>query len=343
MIGLRNPEFTGPLYLSSVSAVFVRENFPHIIQLHEITNGVPVHIKTPFDQIVVTSFPANHCPGSVMFLIENHRTRVLYTGDFRLNKKELEGIKAFTEYKNTIDEIYLDSTFLKDIYPNFPTQDASCEAIVKLIEEWTSKGSHKKILLHTSARYGYEWMFIQLYKSLKMKIHVTEANYESYRYIPEMDDVIACNGIETKIHACNIKDCSCNVFSGKDDVRIIRVSAMVWQGWKIGDECVIKDSEQNFRVCYSNHASLSEIRELLLFFKPKQVFLNVMPKTRIECDTMRSVLDRIMNEYKNPTKDSDPEIELSFSNIPDRGERRDEFESRRKKVKVFIRKAREES
>lgn len=33
--------------------------------------------------VVVTTIPAFHCPGSVMFLFEKDDVKVLYTGDFR--------------------------------------------------------------------------------------------------------------------------------------------------------------------------------------------------------------------------------------------------------------------
>lgn len=355
MVGLRNPEFTGPLYLSPVSAVFVRKNFPHIIHLVELSNGVPIHVKTSLAEVIVTSFPANHCPGSVMFLIENHEKRILYTGDFRLNQKELNRIRALTEYKSAIDEIYLDSTFLSHNYRNFPLQEQSCEAIASLIKEWTSKGSHKKILLHTSARYGYEWLYIELYKSLKMKIHVKESEYDSYRYIPEMDDVILCHSQGTQIHACNkgIKDCCCNAFSNKDEIRTIRISAMIWQNWERAKGCILQDpsSKQLYRVCYSNHASLNEIREMLMFFKPKEVYLNVLPQSRTACEKMKSILDSIMTECTNSIRTNHPstvqtasktetDIQLSFSNISKVGKRRIEMESSQslKKVKVVIRK-----
>ncbi|XP_063710046.1 protein artemis-like [Culicoides brevitarsis] len=334
MIGLRNPEFKGPLYLSPVSAVFVRQNFPHIRNLQEITNGIPVHIKTSEGEVVLTAFPANHCPGSVMFLLENDSKRVLYTGDFRLNLKELQKIIPFNEYRNSIDEIYLDSTFLRKNYENFPSQKESCEAIATLIKEWTSLGSNKKILLHISARYGYEWMFIQLFKRLKMKILVKTSEFTSYRYIPELDEAITHLSNSAQIHACNknLKNCDCNAFSPKDEVRTIRVSAMIWQNWDRSKSFVQKDEKLNefYRVCYSNHASLSEIRDLLRFLRPKEVFLNVIPLDKAEYDKMTETLNSIMKEFQAKNeKIGDLELPLSFSNISKVGKKRLEMEEQR--------------
>lgn len=38
---------------------------------------------TPLKSIRVTLIDANHCPGSVMFLIEGDGKTILYTGDIR--------------------------------------------------------------------------------------------------------------------------------------------------------------------------------------------------------------------------------------------------------------------
>lgn len=45
---------------------------------------VPTEIELmPGNTIRVTLFDANHCPGSVMFLIEGDGKAILYTGDIR--------------------------------------------------------------------------------------------------------------------------------------------------------------------------------------------------------------------------------------------------------------------
>uniref|UniRef100_A0A336LHQ8 Protein artemis n=1 Tax=Culicoides sonorensis TaxID=179676 RepID=A0A336LHQ8_CULSO len=345
MIGLRDPEFKGPLYLSPISAVFVRHNFPHITNLIEIINGVPIHIR----QTVVTSFPANHCPGSVMFLIENEEKRILYTGDFRLNLNELQRIKTLTQYCDNIDEIYLDSTFFNEDYLNFPTQEESCEAIAHLIREWTIKGQHKKIHLHTSARYGYEWLFIQINKVLNMKILVNKTEFFSYQYIPDMDETIAYDNSLNKlqIHACNksFKNCTCNAFMETDEVRTIKISAMIWRNWKVTDLCILPDPKlkELYRVCYSNHASLAEIKELLLFFKPKEVFLNVVPQIKYQRDVMEKLLCDIVNGYKEKHSNkgiskTGNEIKLSFSNLIESKKRRLKYDKKSSRnIKIIIR------
>ena len=43
-------------------------------------------------EVKLTFFDANHCPGSVMILLEGLFGRYLYTGDFNLNEESLRKI-----------------------------------------------------------------------------------------------------------------------------------------------------------------------------------------------------------------------------------------------------------
>ena len=90
---------SGPrrLYCSSVSSVFVQKKYADIPR-DAIVEMLPNHpcIMTVRDSdinynIRVTAINANHCPGSLMFLMEKLdfmgavSKRILYTGDFRFD------------------------------------------------------------------------------------------------------------------------------------------------------------------------------------------------------------------------------------------------------------------
>ena len=122
--------------------------------------------------------PANHCPGSVMFLFERleglrHSTkvarRILYTGDFRflLNPNihylscvcihsflfrfdhtsgnfvtpELASLHDRQGKPLPLDELYLDTTFCSPLYKTFPTREEAQEEIWRLCKKWVTKGS----------------------------------------------------------------------------------------------------------------------------------------------------------------------------------------------------------
>ena len=39
----------------------------------------------------------------------------------------------------------------------------------------------------------------------------------------------------------------------------------------------------SFRVCYSFHSSYEEIRDLVMFLKPRRIFPNVVPGDSLQC------------------------------------------------------------
>lgn len=78
----------GPLYLSSISGVIIQRQFSNIKNIKLLNIGEPTHVVYEDDdgniyRITVTAVPAGHCPGSIMFLIQQNDLTILYTGDFR--------------------------------------------------------------------------------------------------------------------------------------------------------------------------------------------------------------------------------------------------------------------
>lgn len=61
------------------------------------------------------------------------------------------------------------------------------------------------------------------------------------------------------------------------EVRTVALSTMCFVQ-TVGLETYTKRLNENFfRVCYSFHSSYSEIRDMILYLKPDQVFANVIP------------------------------------------------------------------
>jgi DNA repair metallo-beta-lactamase len=263
------------------------------------------------NSVVVTALPAGHCPGSVMLYFQNKYTNVLYTSDFRLKKIDIERIKPLKLLADsrTCDAIYFDSTFFSCQYKEFPPQHESINAIIDLIRPWLEKSTKHQIVLKTPATYGSELLFKKISKATNMKIHVNDAVYEQYRYIPDMDNCLTkspVNPLQCRIHACYgpEKEACLKDYKNSKLLRIIRPSAMIWRYWNTGEDIVTKilsptkdssNKTETYRVCYSNHSSLSEIRDLLLYLKPKKVNLNVVNSgTKQE---MFALKQQIMEEY----------------------------------------------
>ncbi|KAK2041135.1 artemis protein [Colletotrichum somersetense] len=128
----------------------------------------------PGSRIQVTLFDANHCPGAVMFLIEDLNHAVLYTGDIRSEPWFVNSIArnpAVIEYTSglkSLDKIYLDTSFVRDV----PFQ-TKAEGIAELLQKVTSYPSDTIFHIQTWT-FGYEQVWIALSKALKSRIHVDD-------------------------------------------------------------------------------------------------------------------------------------------------------------------------
>lgn len=259
-------------------------------------------------KLIVTAIPAGHCPGSVMFIFETIDHRILYTGDFRISLKDLKNLKSFRSSLSEVlsfDAIYFDSTFFDQNYLQFPTQVESAERICKLIRDWLSKGSSYFIILKTPARYGYEYLFIEIARIMKMKIHVDHSEFKKYCYIPEMDNCVTIDGTSTQIHACfdllsnNHRNLKCRNINDPSFLRVIRPSAMIWKDWDKTKDIVQTLNNEIYRVCYSNHASYNEIVDLILYLKPKKIEMNVLPLSDSAKLSMKNNILKLMTEYSS--------------------------------------------
>ena len=135
-IGLTANWTHGPIYCSKVTASLVKSQLrtaeKFVVEL-EFDKKVPV---PGTDGVTVTMIPANHCPGSSLFLFEKlvggrRIHRILHCGDFRacpahvshpeLRPETVHAISGKTNQQK-IDVCYLDTTYLNPRY-SFPPQD----------------------------------------------------------------------------------------------------------------------------------------------------------------------------------------------------------------------------
>ena len=140
------------VYMTSISALFIRKKCPQLVDNVKILEiGIPTQIELTQDDetsvnFVVTAISAGHCPGSCMLLFQIENCDVLYTGDFRISLKNAKNIKLLKEIKDSSDDtvMYLDSTFLKPTFPDFPTQTESVNEIVKIVKIFLEKSMNHK-------------------------------------------------------------------------------------------------------------------------------------------------------------------------------------------------------
>ncbi|KAJ2970057.1 hypothetical protein NQ176_g8363 [Zarea fungicola] len=147
--------------------------------LSKVLKPIPLETPTTLELvpnfvIQVTLFDANHCPGSVMFLIEQNSTAILYTGDLRSEPWFVNSIArhpVLVEYTTgirTLDKIYLDTSFTEDV--PFQTKREGIAELLRKVAKYPSD----TIFYFQTWTYGYEDVWVALSKALKSQIHVDE-------------------------------------------------------------------------------------------------------------------------------------------------------------------------
>lgn len=120
----------------------------------------------------ITTLPAGHSFGSTMFLFQYNNKNILYTGDFRLSKNTVMKYKHFHFNGEPIqlDVLYVDTTF-QDV-PSFPTRSDVVRNVVLHVKNWLKLSDSHRVIMLTSANYGYEYICNEIYKQTKLKTFV---------------------------------------------------------------------------------------------------------------------------------------------------------------------------
>ncbi|KND94738.1 DNA cross-link repair protein pso2/snm1 [Tolypocladium ophioglossoides CBS 100239] len=166
-IGLTGNWRHGPIYCSKVTGRLVKQ------QLRTASKWVvELEFEKSYDipgtGATVTMIPANHCPGSSLFLFEksldkgaNKRMqRILHCGDFRacpehvghplLKPDVVDSITGKTK-QQTINMCYLDTTYLNPRY-SFPPQDDVIKACADLCASMSPDPNCKDLIWERSAK-----------------------------------------------------------------------------------------------------------------------------------------------------------------------------------------------
>lgn len=201
---------------------------------------------------------------------------------------------------------------------HFPTQRESVNTIVKLAEKWLEAHPKNILVLRPPANYGYEFLLVQLSQHFKFKIHVGNATFKDYQYIPDFDTYISNNPYHCgRIHLCasgnankwNLRKSVCSPSLNERYICIIRPTAMKWKNLNANDQYYDSDNDvaNMHSVCYSNHSSYDEIKFLIQYLQPKSIKLNVVPNDVCQRNKMYSILDDITKEYEPNNEQIDME------------------------------------
>lgn len=254
--------------------------------------------------VVVTAIPANHCAGSVMFLFEGKRGTVLYTGDFRFAVGHASTVVPFHDGPDgkvkSIKAAYVDTTLCHPDAAYVPTREDSEEALISFFEPKLRAGVSLRLNL-PGAKLGYETLFESLSRAFGVKVHVSGGQMSRYAGVDDVRDVLTTDPRGTPIHA----NCLCPL---RSECVIVKPSAM-WFAHRVGPTRLIERVSGDFyRLCYSTHASLEEVRDLVGHLKPRIVRANV----RVPGLDVSSLLSNAA-EVQEKTEDEEPVWEFCWS------------------------------
>ncbi|XP_065348878.1 protein artemis-like [Cloeon dipterum] len=272
------------LYCSSESATILKNMNP------EHTNLLDNIIWTlPFNQncfipingmsVGVTAIRANHCVGSCMFLFRTNESTVLYTGDFRFHWFELMDIKALHNngWPIQLDNVYLDTTYLKQITYNFPTRKKAIHLLLNAIDDFLEFTAGQRIVhISRPANIGSEIIIQSLARKFNCQIHVDDECYNFYRGVEPVFSCMTNNPNNTFIHMCKPGKPGTNHFCNSPAALKIRLSAQ-WYAIQENTNWVQWEGARAVNIAHSMHSSRKELKAFLRYFKPGCAVALVIP------------------------------------------------------------------
>ena len=144
----------------------------------------------------VTGLDANHCPGSLMFLIKHSRHTYLHTADFRAHP-DLESLPEFWRPEFKLDRLYLDTTYCRPEY-DFPALQDVIDKTVELISNFLADKPNT-IIVVGGYDVGKERVFKAICSSLNCKVWGDRKRVSTWRCLE--DEEILCRLVEDRARA----------------------------------------------------------------------------------------------------------------------------------------------
>jgi hypothetical protein len=168
------------------------------------------------------------------------------------------------------------------------------------------------------ARYGYEYLLIELCSKLNEQIFILENDvFDQYSSISRLNACITTNDRKARIFLKPTFVPNTLKIDEKYKVLKLQLSAMFWSNWK-RDTSFVRETKKNcLRVCYATHNSFNELRDFLTFLKPKKVHLNVVPENSEQKLAMLRQLKLIQDSYsvKDNEEVEEPKKKFTFKRI----------------------------
>ncbi|KAI5119407.1 hypothetical protein M0805_005950 [Coniferiporia weirii] len=267
--------------------------------LRALPLGDPTKIEISNDDwVTITLIDANHCPGSVMFLIEGSKGAILHTGDFRAEpifintimknpflKRYFAPANVYTSAKpgsgfmsQTLEAIYLDTACMLRTFA-VPSKEDATSGLLQLM---TAFPSHTRFFINTWT-WGYEDTLKAISRSFNSKIHVDRYKYEIYTSLsdPVLRELVTRNTKTTRFHACERFD-RCHDVHADDPAVVyinpVNISCANWELYLMQTKAQLKhgDLPTHLLVPLHRHSPLPELQTFVGLFRPRRLVPNFL-------------------------------------------------------------------
>lgn len=301
-IGLKK-SFSHPIYCSLITANLVKkklrvdEKYLHLLEVN-----FPIVIQ----QVEVTCFDANHCPGALIILFRLlSGEQFLHVGDFRACP-EMEDEPGLQQAN--IDRLYLDTTYFNPQYV-FPTQQEVVDRVKDIVRELSLKYNRALFVCGTYL-IGKEKVFLGMLDVLKCKLWALPPKVDVFRCINNevILSALTKNATEAKIHVLPMNHLRFDKLQKhllESEGAFTHVFAFRPSGWEMGhqtsDDWINSTSTGNvtvYGVPYSEHSNFEELCRFIKFIKADKV----IPTVQMKGPQMYRLLKSQVDSYKNGAK-----------------------------------------
>lgn len=264
----RNKAF---IYASEVTVAIIKKECPllypylKVLELGRNTISITYNEKEIFLNVI--TLPAGHSFGSTMFLFQHENKNILYTGDFRITRNS---VAKYTHLHHsgdpiTLDVLYVDTTFQN--IPTFPKRSDVVRNAAVHIKNWLNLSKEHRVVLLTSAGYGYEVVCNVIFEETGMKTYVDGFHWDIYSQFPK-ELYGTTNDPQSPISLCTKYRHTKN----SDPLELqVYFSALKWGDKQNLLEEYLAIKQNRIEVCFSTHCGRDELLHFINYFKPNKI------------------------------------------------------------------------
>lgn len=286
--------FDKPLYCTPTTARLVRFKFkvaPKYIHAHELNE--PFYVNN----VRVTFFDANHCPGAAIILFElPNAMRYLHTGDFRANRQmeQIYDLKC-----GPIDCCFLDTTFC-DKTKTFPDQEEVIDNAVSVCR-YAFEQNPRTLIVCGSYCIGKERVFLAVAEELNLKVWCNKGKraYLDCLECPRLKAVLVDKQEEAKLHVLPLKSLwkrGMREYLQKHYDHFDAIVALRPSGWEYKrNKHMVPETEGNiaiYPVPYSEHSSYTDLERFIVWLRPRRIIPTVNMHDPIKRGQMNHIFKR---------------------------------------------------